>query len=336
MHNGACSEFSAPGDPSSRWPFEENFRQAKKLTMIGLSCLMPQIVECVPNFSEGRRREVIDAIADQIRRTPRARLLDVQADESHNRCVLSFLGDLDAVKAAALAAAARAVELIDMNQHRGEHPRIGAVDVVPLVPIAGVTMEECVSAAHDLGRMIWDTLRVPVFFYAEAATRPDRRRLPDIRKGEYEGLMQKLADPSWAPDVGEPRPHPTAGSTVVGARRPLIAYNINLTTDDVQIARKIARAVRESSGGLVSVQAMGVTSESGQAQVSMNLLDHTKTPVHRAFEVVRLEAARYGVEILESEVVGLIPLDAITDVARVYLRLKDFQREQILEARLME
>lgn len=297
---------------------------------------MPQIVECVPNFSEGQRREVIDAIAEEIRRTPGARLLDVQADESHNRCVLSFVGDLKTVQAAALAAARRAVELVDMNQHHGEHPRIGAVDVVPFVPIAGVTMEECVSAARELGRMIWDALRVPVFFYAEAATRPERRRLPDIRKGEYEGLTQKLADPTWAPDVGEPRPHPTAGVTVVGARRPLIAYNINLTTDDVEIARKIARAVRESSGGLVNVQAMGVTSESGRAQVSMNLLDYTKTPVHRAFEQVRLEAARYGVNILESEVVGLIPLDAIADAARFYLRLNEFQRDQILEARLME
>lgn len=297
---------------------------------------MPHIVECVPNFSEGRRREVIDAIAEEIRRTPGARLLDVQADESHNRCVLSFVGDLASVKAAALAAARRAVELIDMNQHRGEHPRIGAVDVVPFVPISGVTMEESAAAARDLGQMIWDELRVPVFFYAEAATRPERRRLPDIRKGEYEGLPQKLADSSWTPDVGEPRPHPTAGATVVGARRPLIAYNINLTTDDVEIARKIARAVRESSGGLANVQAMGVTSESGRAQVSMNLLDYTKTPVHRAFELVRMEAARFGVEILESEVVGLIPLDAIADAARFYLRLKDFQREQILEARLME
>ena len=297
---------------------------------------MPQIVECVPNLSEGRRREVIDAIAEEIRRTPGARLLDVQADESHNRCVLSFVGDLKTVQTAALAAARRAVELVDMNQHHGEHPRIGAVDVVPFVPIAGVTMEECVSAARELGRMIWDALRVPVFFYAEAAMRPERRWLPDIRKGEYEGLTQKLADPTWAPDVGEPRPHPTAGVTVVGARRPLIAYNINLTTDDVEIARKIARAVRESSGGLVNVQAMGVTSESGRAQVSMNLLDYTKTPVHRAFEQVRLEAARYGVSIQESEVVGLIPLDAIADAARFYLRLHEFQRDQILEAHLME
>ncbi|TMJ06367.1 MAG: glutamate formimidoyltransferase [Bacillati bacterium ANGP1] len=297
---------------------------------------MPQLVECIPNFSEGRRRDAIDAIADEVRRTAGARLLDVQADESHNRCVLTFVGDLRAVTNAALAATRRAVELIDMTTHRGEHPRLGAVDVIPLVPISGVTMEECASAARDLGRQIWETLHVPVYFYAEAATRPERRRLPDIRKGEYEGLAQKMADPEWAPDAGDPKPHPTAGAIVVGARRPLIAYNIDLATDDVAVAKKIAKAARESSGGLVNVQAMGVVSESGRAQVSMNLLDYTTTPVHRAFELVRVEAARYGVEILESEVVGLIPLDAVADAARFYLRLNDFRREQILEARLME
>ena len=297
---------------------------------------MAQLVECVPNFSEGRRRDVIDAIADEVRRTAGARLLDVQADESHNRCVLTFVGDLRAVTNAALAATRRAVELIDMTTHRGEHPRLGAVDVIPLVPIAGGTMEECASAARDLGRQIWETLHVPVYFYAEAATRPERRRLPDIRKGEYEGLAQKMADPEWAPDAGDPKPHPTAGAIVVGARRPLIAYNIDLATDDVAVAKKIAKAARESSGGLVNVQAMGVVSESGRAQVSMNLLDYTTTPVHRAFELVRVEAARYGVEILESEVVGLIPLDAVADAARFYLRLNDFRREQILEAKLME
>jgi glutamate formiminotransferase len=293
-------------------------------------------VECVPNFSEGRRREVIAAIAGEVRRAPGARLLDVQADASHNRCVITFVGDLTAVKGAALAAARRAVELINMTTHRGEHPRLGAVDVIPLVPISGVTMDECVIAARDLGRQLWEALRVPVYFYAEAAIRPQRRWLPNIRQGEYEGLAQKMADPTWAPDVGAPVPHPTAGATVVGARRPLIAYNINLTTTDVEIAKKIAQAVRESGGGLMHVQAMGVVSESGRAQVSMNLLDYTATPLSRAVEVVRTEAARYAVDIGDSEVVGLIPLDAVADVARAYLRLTNFRREQILEARLME
>jgi len=297
---------------------------------------MARIVECVPNFSEGRRAEVIETLAAAVRATDGVRLLDVQSDAAHNRCVLSFVGDLDAVRVAALAAAARAVDLIDMNAHHGQHPRIGAVDVIPLVPVSGLTMEECVAAARELGRQIWAQLRVPVYYYAEAATRPERKRLPDIRKGEYEGLTEKLADPSWAPDVGDPLAHPTAGVAVVGARYPLIAYNINLTTPDVEVARRVARAVRESTGGLVNVQAMGVTSTGGQAQVSMNLLDYTKTPVYRAFELVRAEAARYGADILESEIVGLVPLDAVADVARFYLRLRGFDRAQILEAKLME
>jgi len=295
-----------------------------------------QLVECIPNFSEGRRREVIAAIADEVRRTSGARLLDVQADASHNRCVITFVGDLSAVKVAALGAARRAVELINMTTHRGEHPRLGAVDVIPLVPISGVTMDECVTAARDLGRQLWESLRVPVYFYAEAATRVQRRWLPDIRAGGYEGLVQKMADPSWAPDVGAPAPHPTAGATVVGARRPLIAYNINLTTTDVEIAKKIAQAVRERGGGLMHVQAMGVVGESGQAQVSMNLLDYEATSLARVVDMVRMEAARYVVEIADSEVVGLIPLDAVAAVAREYLHLKNFRREQILEARLIE
>lgn len=295
-----------------------------------------QLVECVPNFSEGRRRDVIEAIADEVRHVAGARLLDVQSDESHNRCVLTFVGDLRAVTHAALASARRAVELIDMTAHRGEHPRLGAVDVIPFVPIAGVRMDECVAAAHRLGQQIWETLRVPVYFYAEAATRPQRRQLPDIRKGEFEGLVAKMADPDWAPDVGASMPHPTAGATVVGARRPLIAYNINLTTADVDVAKKIAKAVRESSGGLLHVQAMGVVSESGRAQVSMNLLDYATTPMHQVYERVRAEAARYGVEIQESEVVGLIPLDAVVDAARFYLRLRGFHQQQILETHLME
>jgi len=297
---------------------------------------MAQIVECVPNFSEGRRRDVIEQIAAAVAATPGARLLDVQADESHNRCVVSCVGNLETVQAAAFAAAEVAVRLIDMTTHRGEHPRLGAVDVIPFVPVSEVTMDECVAAAKALGRRIWESLRVPVFFYAEAAARPQRRRLPDIRKGEFEGLAGKLADPDWAPDVGDPAPHPTAGATVVGARRPLIAFNVNLTTDDVKVARDIAKAVRESSGGLAAVQAMGVTSEAGQAQVSMNLVDFTTTPVHAAYDAVREAALARGTEVAESEVVGLIPLDALTDAARHYLRLKDFRRDQILEARLME
>jgi glutamate formiminotransferase len=295
-----------------------------------------KVVECVPNVSEGRRADVITAIADAVRGTDGVRLLNVQSDASHNRSVLTFAGPPEQAVEAAFALCARAVELIDMQAHRGEHPRIGAVDVVPFVPIAGVTMAEAVALARTLGARLWEELHVPVYFYAAAAAGPQRIRLPDIRKGEYEGLPEKMADAAWRPDIGEPRPHPTAGVTVVGARRPLIAYNINLGTTAVDVARQIARAVRESSGGLVGVQAMGVAAASGQAQVSLNLLDHAATPLARVFELVRREAERYGVAIAESEVVGLVPLDAVIDAARYYLRLRDFDREQILEVRLME
>ncbi len=297
---------------------------------------MEQLVECIPNFSEGRRPAVIEAIAAVVVRTPGVRLLGVQSDTSHNRCVLTFVGSPEAVKGAALAATRRAVALIDMNQHHGEHPRVGAVDVIPFVPLAGVRMEDCVAIARALGREIWTELRVPVFFYAEAATQPERQRLATIRKGEYEGLPTKLADPAWVPDVGNPSPHPTAGVTVVGARQPLIAYNVNLITEDVEIARKVARAVRASSGGLEHVQAIGVRNARGSAQVSVNLLDFTKTPLARVFEFIQREATQYGVEIADSEIVGLVPLAAIADVARSALRLAGFGREQILEARLMD
>ncbi len=295
-----------------------------------------KVVECVPNISEGRRAEVITAVVDAVRQSDGVRLLNVQSDESHNRSVITFAGPPAPVTAAALALCARAVELIDMTAHRGEHPRLGAVDVIPFVPIANVGMDEAVDLARALGRRIWEDLRVPVYFYARAATSPRRVRLPDIRKGEYEGLPGKMADPDWVPDVGDPRPHPTAGATVVGARPPLIAYNINLHTPDVAVAKGIARAVRESSGGLLHVQAMGVRSAAGQAQVSMNLLDHATTPLARVFDLVCREAARVGVTVEESEIVGLVPLDAVVDTARSSLRLRGFSREQILEARLME
>jgi glutamate formiminotransferase len=294
------------------------------------------IVECVPNVSEGRRAEVIEAIAEAVRRTDGVRLLNVQSDPSHNRSVITFAGAPEAAAEAAFALCARAVALIDMNEHRGEHPRMGAVDVIPFVPITEVSMAEAVGLALSLGARIWETLRVPVYFYAQAARRPKRARLPDIRRGEYEGLAQKMADTVWAPDVGDATPHPTAGAVVVGARRPLIAYNINLTTTDVDVARKIARAVRESSGGLEGIQAMGVTSARGQAQVSMNLLDYETTSILTAFEAVRREAVGYGAEIAESEIVGLVPLDALVDAARGGLRLRGFDRSQILETHLME
>jgi glutamate formiminotransferase len=290
----------------------------------------------VPNVSEGRRQDVVDAIVGAVRAVDGVRVLHVHSDPSHNRSVITLVGPAEAVGRAALALARAAVAHIDLRAHRGEHPRIGAVDVIPFVPIGETTMEECVALARRVGAELWQALRVPVYFYAEAATAPHRVRLPDIRRGEFEGLAEKMAQPAWAPDVGDPRPHPTAGAVAVGARRPLVAYNITLHTADVGVARAIARAVRESSGGLVHVQAMGVRAASGQAQVSINVLDATRTPLYRVFDLVRLEADRHGVAVAASEIVGLVPLDVLVDVARAYLRLWTFERSQVLELRLVE
>lgn len=295
-----------------------------------------RLVECIPNISDGRRPEVIDAVAAAVRAIGGVRLLHVQSDRSHNRTVITFAGEPDAVADAALALVRRAVELIDLRTHQGEHPRIGAVDVIPFVPLGQTTMEDCRVLARRVGQMVWSETRVPVYFYAEAATAPHRVRLPDIRKGEFEGLTEKMQQAEWAPDVGDPHPHPSAGAVAIGARQPLIAYNINLQTDDLKVARSVARAIRESSGGLMHVQAMGVTAASGLAQVSINLLDTSRTPMGQVFDLVRAEAERFGVGIAESEIVGLVPLDTLLDVARAYLRLRDFDRAQVLEVRLME
>lgn len=298
--------------------------------------MVGRLVECVPNISEGRRRDVIDAVVDAVRLTPGVRVLNVQSDESHNRTVITFAGEGEAVAQAALALVVKAVELIDLRDHRGEHPRLGAVDVVPFVPLGETTIEECVGMARRFGEQIWAALRLPVYLYAAAATAAHRVRLPDIRKGEFEGLAEKMLRDGWAPDFGDLHPHPSAGAVVVGARFPLIAYNINLRTGDVKIARAVARAVRGSSGGLVNVQALGVMAVSGLAQVTINILDASKTPMARIFDLVRVEAEKYGVEVAESEVVGLVPLDAVVDAARAHLRMHSFDRGQILEVRLLE
>lgn len=298
---------------------------------------MKQLMECIPNFSEGRQQEVIDRVAGAVRSVEGVRLLDVSSNPDHNRTVLTFVGEPDAVGDAAFAATAEAVRLINMEEHRGEHPRMGAMDVVPFVPVSGVTMEDAIALANRVGERIAQELEVPVFLYSAAAKSPARKRLPDVRKGEYEGLKTSIASEERKPDYGQPMMHPTAGATAVGARPPLIAFNVNLGTTNLQIAKTIGKALRESSGGLVNVQAMGVDlAAEGLTQVSMNLLDYTKTPIHRAFELVRLEAERYGVPVVAGEVVGLIPLDALIGVADHYLRLKDFSRGQVLEARLLE
>jgi glutamate formiminotransferase len=298
---------------------------------------MQQLVECIPNFSEGRRDDVIEAVAGEVRAVQGVRLLDVSSNTDHNRTVLTFVGIPEQVAEAAFRATAKAVELIDMNQHKGEHPRIGAMDVVPFVPVSGMTMDDAVALAQQVGKRIADQLLVPVYLYANAAATPARKRLPDVRQGQYEGLKEAIVQPERRPDFGEPRLHPTAGATAVGARPPLIAFNVNLGTNNLQIAKTIGKAMRESSGGLMNVQAMGVDlAEQGIVQVSMNLLDYTRTPIHRAYEMVRSEASRYGVPVVGCEIIGLVPLDALLGAADFYLRLTGFTRSQVLEARLLE
>jgi len=294
---------------------------------------MDRIVECVPNFSEGRRQEVIDRIVQAIAGVEEVRVLDVESDADHNRSVVTFAGSPEGVEEAAFRAIETAAQLIDMDEHRGEHPRIGATDVVPFVPIRGVTMADCVAIARRLGERVGRELGIPVYLYAEAATRPERRDLAYIRRGEYEGLKESIAaDPDRAPDFG-PAKLGKAGATVIGARPPLIAYNVYLNTDDVEIAKKIAKAVRHSSGGLRYVKALGLLVR-GRAQVSMNLTDYRKTPISRVMELIRREAARYGVSVVSSEIVGLVPEEAILDAALYYLQLDGFSYDRILERRL--
>jgi glutamate formiminotransferase len=293
------------------------------------------IIECVPNISEGRRAEVVARIVDAVRRVGGARLLDYSSDASHNRSVLTIAGDAAALKDAVLALFETALADIDLRMHKGEHPRLGVVDVVPFVPIEGVTMEECVALAKETARTVAERFAVPVYLYEEASTNPLRKNLEDIRRGEFEGLAAKMTTDGWAPDYGPPAPHPTAGASVIGARMPLIAYNINLATDRLDVAKRIAAAIRFSSGGFRYVKAMGVTlADRGVVQVSINLTNYEKTPMLRVFEAVKREAERYGVSVLESEIVGLVPSAALVDVAQSVLQLSQFRNDQILEARL--
>jgi len=295
------------------------------------------LIESIPNVSEGRRPEIIAELAQAIRTTPNARLLDHSSDASHNRSVFTLAGDARALKAAVLALVDVAIRTIDLRQHRGEHPRLGAVDVVPFVPIEGATMADCVELAKEVGAAVAERFGVPVYLYEEASTDPARKNLEDIRRGEFEGLGAKMQSDGWAPDFGPAAPHPSAGATVVGARMPLIAYNINLNTDRLDVAKKIAAAIRQSSGGLRYVKAMGVKLEDRNlAQVSMNLTNYEKTPVFRVFEMVKREAERYGVGILESEIIGLVPSGALLRSAEFYLQLEGFTEDQLLEKKIRE
>ena len=293
------------------------------------------IIECIPNVSEGRRADVVERLAAAIRAVPGVSLLDYSSDPSHNRSVFTLVGDARGVRAATLALFEQAVAEIDLRTHKGEHPRLGAVDVVPFVPIDGVTMQECIELAKEVGAEVASRFNVPVFLYEEASNNPLRKNLEDIRRGEFEGLAAKMSSAEWSPDFGPAVPHPSAGASVIGARMPLIAYNINLNTDRLDVAKKIAAAIRHSSGGLRYVKAAGFMLEDRRiAQVSMNLTNYQKTPIFRVFEMVKREAERYGVGILESEIVGLVPSAALLSAAEFYLQIEGFSAEQILENKL--
>jgi glutamate formiminotransferase/formiminotetrahydrofolate cyclodeaminase len=294
-----------------------------------------KLLECIPNFSEGRDSKVVQKILDAITSVPGIALLDEHSDEDHNRTVVTFAGHPDAVIEAAFQGITVAAKLIDMDRHEGEHPRIGATDVVPFVPLAGMEVDECVQLAHQLARRVADELEIPIYLYEQAASRPERVNLENIRKGQYEGLKEVIeTDPNRAPDYG-PSKMPSAGATVIGVRPPLVAYNVYLTTNDVGIAKKIARSVRHSSGGLRFVKGAGFLVE-GQAQVSMNLTNTSKTPMAMVTELIRREAQRYGVSVSHSEMVGLVPQSALIDAAQWYLQMDQFEPDQVLESRLFE
>jgi glutamate formiminotransferase / formiminotetrahydrofolate cyclodeaminase len=294
---------------------------------------MSTLVECVPNFSEGRDKAKVDAIVDAMK-IYGVYLLDREMDADHNRCVITLVGEREAIQEAAIRGVGKACELIDLTKHQGAHPRMGAADVVPFIPIDGVTIEDCVAMARHVGEQIWKRFQIPVYFYEAAATSPERTNLENIRRGQFEGIRDDIAtNPARRPDFGELRVHPTAGATVVGVRKFLIAYNVFLNTTDVDIAKKIAKAVRFSSGGLRFVKGAGFLVR-GMAQVSMNLTDFEQTPVHRVFELVRREAARYGVMPVSSEIVGLIPKKALEQAAEWFLQVENFDSSLILENRL--
>ncbi len=298
---------------------------------------MRTIIECVPNISEGRDRASIDAIAAEVRGVTGVRLLDVSSDASHNRSVLTFVGDGPAVRAGVLALFEAALSRIDLRTHRGEHPRMGAVDVVPFIPIRGSSLEECVALSREVGAEVARRFGVPVFLYEESASSEKRRNLADVRKGQFEGFPEKMKDPLWGPDFGPAAPHASAGAVAMGARAFLIAYNINLATRDLAIADRIAKAIRHLSGGFRYVKAMGVElADRGLVQVSINMTNYKKTPLHRVFDCVRSEADRHGVAIVGSEIVGLTPAEALYMAAEHYLRLERFSAEQVLETKLLE
>ncbi len=298
---------------------------------------MNQIIECVPNFSEGRDHEKIEKIIDNFRGRKGVKLLDYSNDENHNRLVVTVVGEREPLRDAVLAAVGTAAELIDLTKHEGQHPRMGAVDVIPFIPVRNATMEECIELSKEVGAKIAELYSIPVFLYEKSASAPHRENLAAIRKGEFEGMEEKIHQPEWHPDFGPEQRHPTAGTVAVGARMPLVAYNINLNTNRLDIATAIAKRIRHINGGFRFVKAMGVDlADRGIVQVSINMTDFTRTALYRVFETVRFEAQRWGVTIAGSEIVGLVPMAALIDTAEYYLGLEDFSMAQVLESRIME
>lgn len=296
-----------------------------------------KIMECVPNFSEGRDLGKIEKIIEPFRARQGVKLLDYSNDEDHNRLVVTVVGEPEALKAALLEAVGQAVALIDLNRHSGQHPRMGAVDVIPFIPIKGCTMDEAIALSKEVGELIATLYQVPVFLYEKSATAPHRENLAAVRKGEFEGMAEKIKLAEWQPDFGPAERHPTAGTVAIGARMPLVAYNVNLGTADLNIASDIARKIRFIGGGLRYCKAMGVElKERGIVQVSINMTDYTRTALYRAFELVKIEARRYGVPVVGSEIIGLVPMEALIDTASFYLGLENFSMNQVLEARIME
>jgi glutamate formiminotransferase len=298
---------------------------------------MTTVIECVPNISEGRDEKRVSEIAALLRAAPGVRLLDVSSDSSHNRSVLTFVADAAGIREGVRALFDAVVPRIDLRQHTGEHPRMGAVDVVPIIPIRGATVEQCVALSREIGKQIAERHGIPVFLYEDSASSEKRRNLAEIRKGQFEGFPAKMREPEWKPDFGPGEPHPSAGVVAVGARPPLVAYNINLGTRDLAVADRIAKAIRHMGGGFRYVKALPVElAERGQVQVSINMTNFRKTPLHRVFECVRSEAERHGVPIVGSEIVGLCPAEALTMTAEHYLRLEKFSGDQVLELRVLE
>lgn len=297
---------------------------------------MGKLVECVPNFSEGRNKDIVEKIVDEVRKINGVKLLDYSSDEDHNRSVITMIGEPEKIKEALLNASKVAIELIDMSKHQGAHPRMGAVDVVPFTPVSDITMEECIELAKEVGEE-FGKLNIPVYLYEDAATKPERKNLADIRKGQYEGFFEKIKEESWKPDFGSQAMNIKSGCSAIGARVPLVAFNVNLGTDDVEIAKAIAKKVRFIGGGLRFVKAIGLKLEERNiVQVSMNLVNYEKTAVYRAFEMVKMEAKRYGVPVVGSEVIGTVPMRALLDCAEYYLQIENFDVNQILEKRLLE